>query len=148
MKLRFSIASCFLLLLGAGCGGPAADYGGLNLVNATGTIRLDGEPLSGAVVMFEAADGQFAYGLTDSNGGYSLQLDSEMKGVVPGDKTVRISTTKKILGLNSSEGGEADPASAKPQGGEKVPGKYNKASELKVTVTPDKTQYDFELASK
>ena len=149
MKLRTSIASLSLLILISGCGGPAADYSGLNLVNATGTVKLDGQPLSGAVVMFEAVDGQFAYGMTDSSGSYSLQLDSEKKGVVPGEKTVRISTTKKILGLNTSEGGgEADPATAKKDKSEKVPEKYNKASELKVTVSPEKTVYDFDLASK
>jgi hypothetical protein len=150
MKLRLLIPVCLVLFLSAGCGGPAADYSQLNLVNASGTVTLDGQPLPGAVVMFEAPDGQFAYGMTDAGGGYSLQLDSEKKGVVAGEKTVRISTTKKILGLNASEGGESDPATAKKEAasGEKVPEKYNKASELKLTVSPDQTVYDFDLTSK
>jgi hypothetical protein len=149
MHLRILVATAALTLCSSGCGGPAADYSGLKLVNATGTVKLDGQPLPDAVITFDAPDGQFSYGMTNSSGSYSLQIDSEQKGVTPGEKVVRISTTRKILGLNTSDG-ESDPASAPKAagGGEKVPAKYNKASELKVTVTPDKTQYDFDLSSK
>lgn len=147
MNAGSSTAVCLMAWFCLGCGGPAADYSSLKLVNATGTVKLDGQPLPDAVVTFDAPDGQFSYGLTDSGGRYSLQIDSEMRGVTPGEKTVRISTTRKILGLNASEGeSEGDPAGAKASA-EKVPTKYNKDSELKVTVTPDKTQYDFDLKS-
>ncbi|HUQ68165.1 MAG TPA: carboxypeptidase-like regulatory domain-containing protein [Planctomycetaceae bacterium] len=133
-----------------GCGRPAADYSTLKLVNATGTVTLDGQPLPDAVVTFDAPDGQFSYGLTNSSGKYSLQIDSEKRGVTPGEKTVRISTTRKILGLNASEGAEEGDPATKPKAavsGEKVPEKYNKNSELKITVSGDKTQYDFDLKS-
>lgn len=144
-RSRVAFLSIFLL---AGCGGPAADYSGLKLVNVTGVVKLDGQPLPNAVVTFDQPDGQFSYGLTDASGSYSLQIDSQQKGVTPGEKIVRISTSRKILGLNATEGGESDPARAKPKEPEKVPEKYNKASELKVTVAPDKAQHDFDLTSK
>ncbi len=143
---RLPLIAFALQLVISGCAGPAADYGGLNLVNVSGTITLDGQPLPGAVVTFDAPDGQFSYGMTDSSGGYSLQIDSEQKGVTPGEKTVRISTTRKILGLNSEEGEEDSPADR--SAGEKVPARYNKSSELQITVAPEKTRYDFDLQSK
>lgn len=151
MTARRFLTTFLSVSLLAGCGGPpTADYSGLNLVNVSGTVKLDGQPLPSAVVTFDQPDGQFSYGMTDSNGSYSLQIDSHQKGVTPGEKIVRISTTRKILGLNATEGGEGDPANAKPKdsAGEKVPAKYNKASELKVTVAPDKAQHDFDLTSK
>ncbi|MDZ4685979.1 MAG: carboxypeptidase-like regulatory domain-containing protein [Planctomycetaceae bacterium] len=141
-----SIAIGLLTSLCIGCGRPAANYSSLELVNATGTVTLDGQPLSEAVVTFDAPDGQFSYGLTDSSGGYSLQIDSQKRGVTPGEKTVRISTTRKILGLNATEG-ESDPASPGASAGEKVPAQYHKDSELKVSVSSDKTRYDFDLKS-
>ena len=46
------LLSC--LLLSAGCGGSIeADYSKLDLVDVSGTVTLDGQPLSGATVVFE-----------------------------------------------------------------------------------------------
>lgn len=137
---------CLLISLCLGCGRQQSDYSQLKLVNATGTVTLDGQPLAGAVITFDAPDGQFSFGQTDSGGNYSLQLDSEQRGVTPGEKTIRISTTRKILGLNATEGGEDDPSQSK-SAEEKVPDKYNKNSELKITVSSDKSRYDFDLKS-
>jgi hypothetical protein len=148
MKLQSLVAINLLTSLCVGCGGQQSDYSKLGLVNASGTVTLDGQPLPDAVITFDAPDGQFSFGLTDSGGGYSLQLDSDQRGVTPGEKVVRISTTRKILGLNTSEGGEQEapqPKSKAADKNEKVPAKYNKDSELKVTVTSDKSRYDFDL---
>ena len=148
------------MLFATGCGGvtPTSDYSKITLLNVTGTVTLDGKPLPAAVVTFDAPDGQFAFGQTDSNGKFSLQHDSEKSGATPGKKTVRISTTRKILGLKSTDsgggeapagedgGGEGD--AAKPRATEQVPIRYNKKSELTVEVSPDKTHFDFPLVSK
>ena len=133
----------------AGCDAPPrSNYDGLGLVPVTGTITLDGQPLAGAVVSFDAPDGQFAYGLTDSSGNYSLQVDSVAKGCPSGPRTVRISTARKVLGLNSDEeGGSGGEGPPKPKVEERVPEKFNKNSELKIEVTKDKTDYDFDLKS-
>lgn len=147
---------CGILMLAAsavGCGPEGADYSKVDLINVQGKVTLDGQPLAGAVVTFEAADGQFSYGLTDSNGSYSLQFDSEKQGVTPGAKIVRISTTRKIPGLNTSEGsegGEASgegPAATPSANTERVPARYNKDSELKAEVTRSQS-FDFALESK
>ncbi|WP_164101588.1 transthyretin-like family protein [Candidatus Laterigemmans baculatus] len=133
---------------------PRMDYSSVGLVDAEGTVTLDGQPLPGAVVTFDSPDGTFSYGLTDADGYYELQFDSDMQGVTQGPKTVQISTTRKILGLNTDDGSEAEEVSeeegsAAPTSSEseKVPAKYNKDSELTVEVTPDQTEYDFDLKS-
>ena len=150
-KSIFSGLAMGLLLFGfsAGCGGgPSADYHKLGLVDVSGTVTLDGSPLEGAVVMFESADGTFCYGTTDSAGKYVLKLNSEKTGVVPGDKTVRISTTASTGEEEGSAGEEVDP-DAKPSGPkeEKVPDCYNKNSYLKVTVAGSDAAFNFDLKS-
>jgi hypothetical protein len=121
----------------------------VELVDVSGRITLDGEPLSGAIVTFDdPVDETFSYGRTDEDGYYTLQFDSEMAGVKAGRKVVRISTTRKLLALSSNpgadEGGDPD---AGPKDKESVPEKYNKKSELTVDVTDDQSTYDFELST-
>lgn len=150
MKSTIRIGCLTLLtLLCVGCESkPRANYASLNLVNATGTITLDGQALAGAVVSFDdPADGTFSYGLTDASGRYRLQIDSDMRGVKPGGKVVRVSTTRKILGLNTKEDG-ADPGTPAEPNAERVPERFNKKSKLLVEVTPGKTTYDFDLKSQ
>ncbi len=102
------------------------------------------------MVTFEDAEGQFSYGLTDASGHYELHFDSVALGVRKGRKTVRISTTQKIPGLNGDEeAGEANTERPEAQSvAERVPSKYNSATKLAEEVTSAKTVYDFELASK
>lgn len=146
--LRRSALLVAMIALCAGCDTkPKSNYKSLNLVQASGTITLDGTPLEGAVVSFDdPTDDTFSYGLTNSQGQFSLQIDSDMKGVKPGAKIVRISTTRKILGLNVKEEG-GDPSEKPAPLPERVPDKYYKKSKLFVEVTHDKTRYDFDLKS-
>ncbi len=146
----------FSLLLSAtliGCNfGPSSDYASLKLVNVSGTVTLDGEPVEGAVVTFmDEGHGTFSYGLTNSSGSYSLQIDSQMKGATPGEKVVEISTTKKILGLNSDEeAGESSAegkAKAAPKDQDLIPACYNETSQLKVEVSASQRSFDFHLKS-
>ncbi len=141
----------------AGCGGvaPTANYSTVTLLRVSGSVTLDGNPLPAAVVTFDAEDGQFSYGLTDSNGKFSLQFDSAKSGVTPGKKTVRISTTRKILGLNSKEegggedgGGEGESSKTSPRPTELVPARYNQKSELSVEVSSSKKHFEFPLVSQ
>jgi hypothetical protein len=142
-------------LAGAGCGETGADYSKVELFSVSGKVTLDGQPLADAVVTFDAPDGQFAYGLTDVSGAYSLRLDSVRSGCTPGPKTVRISTTRKIVGLNATEGeGSAEVGEGnleKGKGGvvaDKVPPRYNAKSELKADVSSSQLTFDFSLQSK
>ncbi|MBI1312314.1 carboxypeptidase regulatory-like domain-containing protein [bacterium] len=136
-------AMLFLILLLTGCGGQKPDYGSLNLVDVSGTVTLDGEPLAGAAVLFESKDQSFSYAETDSSGHYLLQFNSEISGVMPGPKTVRIRST----GLAFEDGSEEPSESDEGDGPERVPARYNSASELTVTVSESERRFDFELTS-
>ncbi|MGE3775704.1 MAG: carboxypeptidase regulatory-like domain-containing protein [Pirellulaceae bacterium] len=147
---------CAAAVLGCtGCDGtPQMNYDSVDLVPVYGKVTLDGKPLPEAVITFEGSDGQFSYALTDANGEYRLQFDTVEQGATPGAKTVRISTTRKILGLNAEEGEQEEgaqgegPAVKPGPSGEKVPARYNKKSELHVQVAADKTEFNFELVSR
>lgn len=146
------LAACFLA--GAGCGETGADYSKVELISVGGKVTLDGQPLANAVVTFDAPDGQFAYGLTDTAGAYSLRLDSVRSGCTPGPKTVRISTTRKIVGLNATEGeggaevGEGNLENGKVVVPDKIPTRFNAKSELKADVSSSQRTFDFALPSR
>lgn len=155
MNMRFDVsfksasrglAAVCLFALAAGCGGPpSADYGSLGLVEISGTVTLDGQPLSGALVKFVAPDETYCTGITDRSGHYTMMLDSRKSGVIPGEKLVQISSRTPP----SEEGGgelEEDP-DAKPKEPEKVPACYNKDSVLKIKVTASDSAMDFDLKS-
>ena len=128
----------------------------MNLLTVSGTVTLDGQPLPNAVVTFEDPEhGTFSFGMTNTSGEYRLRFDSEAQGCTAGQKRVEISTTRKILGLNSTEEGAApegeggsERGGGTPADQELVPKKYNKQSELLVDVSSSATTHDFELTSK
>jgi hypothetical protein len=150
MRLWLTFSAIGVMLIAAGCDTkPKANYGRLGLVEAGGHITLDGRPLKGAVVSFDdLSDDTFSYGLTDANGDFKLQFDSVMTGVKPGTKVVRISTSRRILGLNSSEEGAVDRTSNSRKEPEQVPAEFNKNSKLIVEVVRDKTRFNLDLKSK
>lgn len=138
---------CIPIGIALGCGSaPRADYHKLDLVDISGTVTLDGEPLSGARVIFEASDQTFSYGQTDASGRYELMLNSEKSGVLPGDKRVRISTAATVA---EGEEDEEDPdvAPAADAERERVPECYNRHSRLRVTVSEHDASVDFKLTS-
>ena len=127
----------FLLL--AGC--QPDGYAKLGLINVTGKVTLDGQPLPHANVVFESADKRTSSGVTDSSGSYALMYDSETPGVTPGPKTVRITTAN--VGVEG--GGTAEGAA--PAGTERLPSKYNRQSELKADVSASNKMFNFDLKS-
>lgn len=147
-----ALAACLTLVAvvaTAGCGNSLnPDYEKLGLVEISGIVTLDGEPLPGAVVKFEAPDTTFCYGTTDESGKYALKLNSEKYGVTPGEKTVRISTTAST-GEEEGSAGEEDDPDAKPTKSkeEMVPACYHKDSKLKVSVTESDSSLNFDLKS-
>lgn len=143
MQNVYSLTSTVgLLILAAGCStSPQIDYAKAGLVDVSGTVTMDGEPLSEALVHFETDDGRISYGRTDVTGHYELRFDSDMQGVIPGEKTVRISTS-------ASTGDEAERGTSVARI-ETVPVRYNKESELRVEVKPGEAQtFDFDLESE
>ncbi len=155
--MALTLVACLALTLATttGCGPSAqADYASIGLVPITGNVTLDGQPLEGAVVMFESPDTTFCYGTTDAEGNYEIKFNSEVMGVPPGDKIVRISTTAST-GEVDSEGADEDDDDAaarrkkkkKRNPNELVPEAYNEDSQIKATISDSQTVYDFALKS-
>lgn len=141
-------ATILLLTLAAGCGGSIhPDYSQLDLVDVSGTVTLDGEPLSGARVAFEAPDGTFSSGVTDAGGHFDLMFNTEKSGCLVGEKVVRVrlgGDSEVPDDEESSEEGSTPP----PAGAQKIPEQYNRKSTLKATVDADHTSFQFDLKSK
>lgn len=146
MRIAFGMV---VALFTIGCGKPEADYSLVDLVPGRGAVTLDGQPLADAVVIFEdLTDGTFSYGLTDAAGQYELQFDSKMRGVKTGKKVVRISTTRKLVGLNAKPGQEEEGEEVSASAGagvEQVPDRYHRNSELTVEVTSESGDFHFDL---
>jgi hypothetical protein len=147
-KTKLFYASLGMLLVFtsmSGCNGtPSADYASLGLVEISGTVTLDGQPLQGAMVHFVDTDQTYCTGLTDTSGRYRMMLDSRKSGVIPGDKIVRISSR---VPAGEGEIDEDPDASSKEQQAEKVPACYNKDSKLRIKVATADSAMDFDLKS-
>lgn len=128
---RVLLAVLLLAVVGlVGCGGDA------NLGTVTGTITLDGQPVSDATVNFSPKSGSPSNGRTDSAGKYELSFSRSKKGAEIGEHTVRITTYRK------ANPDAETPVAAVP---EKIPAKYNSKTELKKTVTSGNNTIDFPL---
>jgi hypothetical protein len=110
-----------------GCGRPEVELG-----SVTGTVTLDGKPLSNAFVQFvPSRGGRAAGGATDETGHYELDYSAQDKGALVGTAKVLIST--------------GDPESGRK---EMVPPRYNRNTDLTAEVGPGANVLDFELQSR
>lgn len=97
----------------------------------TGTVTLDGVPLSGAQVTFEPKQGGVtSTDRTNDKGEFNLVHAANSFGAVVGEHTVRITTQDAET-----------PA-------EKLPAIYNEKSTLTATVAPGNNALPFALESK
>ena len=113
---------------------------GPEIVPVSGVVKLDGQPLDQATVMFVPENGRTAVGLTDASGTYRLQFTEDRWGTLPGSHRVMITTER------AQSGGEGSPVI--PARKELLPKKYNAETELTAQVTADKPAIDFDLTSK
>lgn len=131
LPVRNAIAAILTCVLLIGCSGKV-DAPPLGTV--TGKVTLDGKPVTNAIVNFESANGQVAFGNTDPSGNYELKFRDGLKGAEVGMNKVRIET---ILDA-PPPAGYKDP----------IPAKYNSRSTLQMSVQAGKNTHDFELTSK
>lgn len=104
------------------------DTPGPSLVHVTGTVTLDGRPLSNASIHFTPTQGgRGSYSRIDEQGRYALHFLPGRPGALAGMHRVSIST--------ADESG----------GSETVPSCYNRDSELTAAVSPGVTTIDFDL---
>jgi hypothetical protein len=126
-------AGFFGSLLLAGCGGSRGD-----LAPVKGNVKLDGQPLVDALVQFAPLDGKgvVALGRTDKSGNYEMMATRSAVGASRGLNQVRITTFE----IEDHQGKQKVIR-------ERVPTKYNSASELTVTVKPSRNTFDFDLST-
>lgn len=135
--------SCLLLVVAcvAGCGGGGAS-GGATTYPATGTVELNGQPLSGATVIFSpVGDQPTATATTDEDGNYTLQTYDFGDGAAAGSYKVTISKsqTQAAGGGELADGEhEEDTGEHDKTGGstakELVQAKYTNASTTPLTA--------------
>ncbi len=140
-----------LFFLVAGCGGGRGDANLPKLVPVSGTVTLDGKPLSGATVSFlpvGATRGRTCYGATDAEGRYELMLDEEHKGAPEGEFAVLCN--KWIMPDGSDYPRDTDVSPLESNAKELLPPRYSLdgTSELKATVPAGGGTIDFALTSK
>ncbi len=137
MRQRYNLecwmAMALLFIAVAGCGGRS------DLATVSGTITLDGAPLPDAMVMFTPiTGGRPAAGRTDAQGRYELVHDRSNMGALFGEHVVEISTADEIANDDDTVTMVA----------EKVPAKYNSATELRATVEAGENVFDFDLEAE
>lgn len=119
-----------------------------DLGEVTGTITLDGKPLSGIDVVFQPVSGRPARGKTDADGKYELTYIRQTKGTKIGSNRVEIAPSEDGEAEESAGEEDGKPASKPSKSGKpKIPPKYNVRSELKADVKAGKNTFDFKLES-
>ncbi len=125
------------LLCGLSLGGASGCFGPDNVASVSGTVKLNGQPLPSARVIFnpQVAGGESS-AITDDAGKYVLQYTREVKGAEIGEHKVRITTASK---------GDPDANPPQPKRPELLPAKYHSKSELTATVQSGSNVIDFDL---
>ncbi|MDX1930685.1 MAG: carboxypeptidase-like regulatory domain-containing protein [Pirellulaceae bacterium] len=150
-RARLCLLSAALLFV-AGCGN--------GLTPITGVVTMDDKPLPNAIVTFFPVDGgSAATGKTDDKGNYKL-IGVLGEGLKPGSYKVSVTTAEttavaessdidmnspEYLAMSSGVGMESVKTSA-PK--EKIPAKYNTATELLKQITNETAKIDLPLTSK
>jgi hypothetical protein len=132
------IVSIVAVMMVLGCGGGRSK---VKTVKVSGTITLDGAPLTGAEVNFLGEE-YAGIATTDSNGHYELQAQ-------PGPNTVYLS---KYEGMDDPDFDPTEIGPSDSGGGPRqlIPPKYSSESESELEFTvPDKgsDSADFQLSS-
>jgi hypothetical protein len=134
------------------------NYASLGLVKVSGTLKLDGAPLSNVEVRFENPETSiYSYGTTNDSGRFSLMFDSRTAGVIPGRKLLRVLPKQKSEAsatdsTGASEGEQDDPDRAAPaaeqsSAGPKVPECYSRKSAYFIQITGATSSLDLDLKS-
>ena len=135
--MRLCSQSVLWFVLAAACSAGCSGEKVPGLGRVRGAVTLDGQPVADAEVIFEAAKpGEPpSMGRTDASGNYELYYSRGHKGATLGEHLVFIGTYQA-------------PTDESPQPKkEKIPAKYNRKSELKVTVGRGTNMLNFDLKS-
>lgn len=137
-------AVLLLALVASGC-----QKGVRPVAPVSGLITLDGKPLSGGSIVSQPAApagsiiaGKGSVAFCDADGRFQLKTLEGLDGAVVGEHRIRIYGPRKSAADSAKDG----PVNADA---DIVPKKYNRATELKLTVPPEGTaEANFALTSK
>lgn len=142
------------ILVISGCGNQNG------LVDVSGAVTLDGEPLTTGQIKFFPEDGRPASGPIDSEGRYTLTTYEPGDGAKPGNYDVTV-TARRSQGEpmyqsieDELNGVVADNSANRSSGNGRVvwlaPPRYSNrsSSDLNVVVTPNGGQIDIQLKSR
>ena len=116
------------------------------VASVSGTVKLDGEPLANAVVIFQpVGDGKTnpgvgSIGRTNDKGEYLLRLIDGGNGAIRGMHRVEISCP-----IDDGQNRPDEDRATKPPN--QVPDRYNAASKVTYEVKPGENKADFDLTS-
>jgi hypothetical protein len=144
-----SIATLILALGLAGCSGTGSPLD--DLVAVTGTITIDGQPLSHGTVAFSPVDQEGGHVATGEikDGKFTMVTSASSPGVVYGDYKVRIVSVEQSTQGPLPADFTPDPNSPPPEPKSLIPKKYGdiNASGLEVSVQTGMAPIEFELKS-
>lgn len=141
----YVVCAILLLLVATGC-----QKGVRPVAPVSGLITLNGKPLAGGSIVSQPAAppgsviaGKGSVAFCDADGRFQLKTLDGLNGAVVGEHRIRIYGPRKAATEVSTKDGPVD-ANA-----DIVPKKYNRATELKLTVPPEgTTEANFKLTSK
>jgi hypothetical protein len=154
MHLRQLVMPCwgfFAFALLSGCGENSGT------VRVMGTVKLDGQPVEGALVTFVPVQGagRSASGRTDETGQFRLTTLREEDGAMPGEyKAIVVYDEPVELRVAATGQQKAFAATIKAQGARKklkyvIPGKYGDPGQTPFRFTvPVKGPVDLDVKSK
>ncbi len=145
VQLFSRVCGLLLFVLAAGCGQKPAQ----SPVPVRGVLKLDGNPVSGAVVTFQPEDpsSKAAFGTVAPDGTFRLTTDSPGDGAVPGKYKVIIQPP--VEGGATPFDDPTKPAARPKSSGLKVPEKYTRLDLTPLTQdVPSAGPVVFELNSK
>jgi len=125
VTLRLGVVIAFALVVGCGSKSDRPDLG-----SVTGTVTLDGVPLTNGAVVFKPEGLRSSRGFTDAEGNYELIYLRDIRGAALGEHRV-------YLGVVPGEGSAVT----------SLPKKYSVMSKLTATVEPGSNVFDWTLES-
>lgn len=154
-NMKYGVLILSILFFLSGCN---TDDGLPKTVPAKGIVLVDGQPIEGAVVVLMQDSGSnFARGITDKSGNFSLDTFETKRGAIPGDYKVTISKTvtvesrtkmSKAMEQEALEAAGGDASQINASWVNDLPNKYASpgTSGLNVTIpAAGKTDIKFEL---
>lgn len=121
-----------VLIMGCSQSGPV-------LVPVTGVVKLDGQPLPKARVVFQPSgtNASPSVGHSAENGSFELAFNRQRKGAIVGKHKVSVTTSA----VRQNESGQDVLVP------ERIPQQYNNLTELKYEVKNSSNHFDIDLTS-